>query len=69
MDEGGAGNPAPFPRINVTLEPFCADYYMEWMLCHVTALLQIHAADFTNINDRNYVVNGQVIILLFNINL
>ena len=64
MDEGGSGNPAPYPRINVTLEPFCADYYMEWMLCHITSLLHIHASDFTNVNDRNYFSHGQVLFSL-----
>lgn len=62
----GSPNPAPSPRINVTKEPFCADYYMDWMLCHIATLLNVQASDYTGTNDRNYVVKGQVLSFLEN---
>ena len=54
-------NPAPSPRINVTQNPFCADYYMDWMLCHVTTMLRIQPEDHTGINNRNFIYKGKVI--------
>ena len=57
-------NPAPSPRINVTQNPFCADYYMDWMMCYVTSMLKIPATAHTGIDNRNFIYYGKVLIFL-----
>ena len=60
----GYENPEPSPRIDVTQNPICADYYIDWMLCHVTALFGIRSMDYTDVDTHNYYRYGEVQFVL-----